>query len=182
MTSAASAQVAGLEREIAAAKAAAETLEATRVAAAAALMTRTSDLRVPVARLEADLADFLSAAGADRVEGPAISQRIEDRRQRDAFASRLTQLDAAVLGANADVISGIVADAELAKAFSDLGGQEGLVFASRLTEFKRQGDTASATVSLRHALTSFPEITLTYQYDLVRKPAGWTVNAGRRLE
>ncbi len=182
MTSAASAQVAGLEREIAAAKAAAEALEATRVAAAAALLTRTSDLRVPVARLEADLADFLGAAGADRVEGPAISQRIEDRRQRDAFASRLTQLDAAVLGAKADVISGIVADADLAKAFSDLGGQEGLVFASRLTEFKRQGDTASATVSLRHALTSFPEITLTYQYDLVRKPAGWTITAGRRLE
>jgi len=87
-----------------------------------------------------------------------------------------------VLASKTDLITAIVTDTELANSFAALGGQEGLVFASRLAEFTRTGDRATAVVHLRTALTSFPETTLTYTYDLVRKPDGWTVAAGRQAE
>lgn len=182
LTANAKAQVGKLVDAIAAAKAAAEALEAKRVAAAAALLERARDLHVPVAQLDKELAAFVADAGTQRPERAGIELAIDDRRQRVAVTERLAQLDAAVLAAKADVISSIVRDPELAKAFSELGGQEGLVFTSRLTAFDRHGDQAEATIHLEHALASFPQQTLTYHYQLARTPAGWTITAGQRAE
>ena len=182
LTTIAKKQVTALADQIAAAKAAAEAKEMRRVAAAATLLERTHDMKVSVAQLDHELADFLVEAGANRPERSGIETEIENRRQRDAFVARLVQLDSAVLASKRDIVTTIVADSELATSFANLGGQDGLVFASQLTEFKRQGDHAKAVVHLRTALTSFPETTLIYTYDLVRKPDGWIVAAGHRAE
>ena len=182
LTTAAQKQVTALADQIAAAEVAAKAKEARRVAAAAALLASTRDLKITVAQLDRELADFLVEAGADRPERAEIEAEIDTRRQRDAVIVRLAQLDAAVLSSKREVVGSIVADKELAGSFSDLGGQDGLVFASQMTEFKRQGDQATAVVHLRTAMTSFPEATLIYTYDLVRKPDGWIVTAGHRAK
>ena len=182
LTANAKKQVAALADRLAAAKAADEAKEAQRTAAAAALLERTQDMKVSVDQLDHELADFLVEAGAARPERAAIETEIDNRRQRDAVIARLKQLDAAVLASKRDIVTSIVTDSELATSFADLGGQDGLVFVSKLTEFKRQGDHAKAVIHLRTALTSFPETTLTYTYDLVRKPDGWVVAAGHRAE
>ena len=182
LTANAKKQVAALADRLAAAKAADEAKEAQRTAAAAALLERTQDMKVSVDQLDHELADFLVEAGAARPERAAIETEIDNRRQRDAVIARLKQLDAAVLASKRDIVTSIVTDNELATSFADLGGQDGLVFVSKLTEFKRQGDHAKAVIHLRTALTSFPETTLTYTYDLVRKPDGWVVAAGHRAE
>ena len=182
LTTAAQKQVTALAGQIAAAEVAIKAKEAQGVAAAAALLARTRDLKITVAQLDRELAEFLVEAGSDRPERTEIEAEIDTRRQRDSVIARLAQLDAAVLGSKREVVSSIVADHELAGSFSDLGGQDGLVFASQVTEFKRQGDHAKAVVHLRTAMTSFPETTLIYTYDLVRKPDGWIVTAGHRAE
>ena len=182
LTSTAQKQVTALADQIAAAEAAAQAKEAKRASAATALLTRTRDLKITVAQLDRELADFLVEAGSDRPERTGIEAEIDTRRQRDAVIARFAQLDAAVLANKREVVGSIVADHELAGSFSDLGGQDGLVFASQMTEFKRQGDHAQAVVHLRTAMTSFPEATLIFTYDLVRKPDGWIVTAGHRAE
>jgi predicted Ser/Thr protein kinase len=182
LTADAQKQVSGLSSELAAIKAAAEAQEAQLVAAAATLGERARDLRVPLAQLEHELADFLVEAGAQRRERPALEALIELRRQRERFVTCLAKLDAAVLGSNAAVIAKLVSDPELAASFTALGGQDGLVFASQLVDFKPHGEHATARIHLRTAMTSFPETTLTYTYDLARTPDGWVVTAGQRTE
>ena len=182
LTATAKKQVAALVDRITAAKTAIEAKEAHRTAAAAALLERTRDEKISVDQLDHELADFLVEAGADRPERAGIEIEIDNRRQRDAVVARLKQLDAAVLSSKREVVTSIVADSELATSFADLCGQDGLVFVSQVTEFKRQGDHAKAVIHLRTALTSFPETTLKYTYDLVRKPDGWVVAAGHRAE
>ncbi len=182
LTANAQKQVAVLSDELAAVKAAAEAKENQLVATAAALSDRARDLRVPLAHLERELADFLAEAGAKRPERAALEANIDRRRQREAVIDRLAQLDAAVLASNAAKIEKLVTDADLAASFTALGGQDGLVFASQLIDFQPHGEHATATIHLRTAMTSFPEATLTYTYDLVRTPDGWVVAAGRRSE
>lgn len=182
LTADAQKQVSDLSTELAAIKAAVEAQEAQRVAAATTLGERARDLRVPLAQLENELADFLIEAGAQRHERPALEALLEVRRQRERFVTCLAQLDAAVLGSNAAGIAKLVTDTELAESFTALGGQDGLVFASQLVDFKSHGEHATARIHLRTAMTSFPETTLTYTYELARTPDGWTVTTGQRTE
>ena len=114
LTTAAQKQVTALANQIAAAEAAAKTKDTQRVAAAAALLARARDLKITVAQLDRELADFLVEAGSDRPERTGIEAEIDTRRQRDAVIARLAQLDAAVLASKREVVDSIVADHELA--------------------------------------------------------------------
>ena len=157
-------------------------LEAHRTALAKALLAETKDLQVPVAQLEQELADFIKVAGAQRRELPEIRAQITVRAQRDAVIARLGELDAAVVGGNVQAINGIVSEAGLANALAALKDQPGLVFVSSLAEFTPSGDTAGATIKVRHALASFPETTLTYRLQLRHAVSGWTITAATRQE
>ena len=157
-------------------------LEAHRAALAKALLTEARDLQVPVAQLEQELADFIKVAGTQRPELPEIRTQIALRAQREAVIARLSELDAAVLGGNVQTIHGIVSDSALASALAALKDQAGLVFVSSLAEFVPSGDTAAATIAVRHALASFPETTLTYRLQLRHTVNGWTITTAQRQE
>ena len=160
----------------------AEELEAHRSGMAKAILAATADLAVPVPDLEEDLRAFLREAGLDRPEKAAIEARIDDRRQRDAVAAGLAELDKAVLSGDRAAIARLVTDEAHAAALGGLIGQDGLVFASAIDTFARDGASAAATVRIRHALASYPETVLVYRYDLRRTPTGWTIAAATRNE
>ena len=157
-------------------------LEAHRTALAKALLAEAKDLQIPIAQLEQELADFIKVAGAQRPELPEIRAQISFRAQREAVIARLGELDAAVVGGNVQTINGIVSEAALASALAALKDQPGLVFESNLAEFTPSGDTAAATIKIRHALASFPETTLTYRLQLRHPVSGWTITAATRQE
>jgi predicted Ser/Thr protein kinase len=157
-------------------------LEAHRSALAQALLAETADLQVPVAQLEQELAEFVAIAGAQRPELADIRARIAVRTQRDAVAARLGELDAAVLGGDSQRINAIVSEPGLATALAALKDQPGLVFVSTLAAFTPSGDTAAATLTVRHALASYPETVLTYRLQLRRTASGWTITAATRQE
>ena len=157
-------------------------LEAHRSALAKALLAEAKDLQVPTAQLEQELAKFIAVAGAQRPELPEIRAQISIRAQHEAVIARLGELDAAVVGGNAQAIASIVSESGLANALAALKDQPGLVFQSNLTEFTPSGDTAAATIAVRHALASFPETTLTYRLQLRHTANGWTITAATRQE
>ena len=182
-TTEAGVRVTGLREELMVEKKAAEALEAKRTARGAALLAACADLSQPIPSLENELAAFLREAGATRPERAAIEQRLADRRLREAAGAMLAKLDQAVLAGDAAVITSLVKDPKHADALAGLANQPGLVFETSLAEFTRTGDaTATATLHIRHALSSFPETTLIYTCDLARTADGWTITAVRRSE
>ncbi|HEX3135871.1 MAG TPA: protein kinase, partial [Planctomycetota bacterium] len=157
------------------AKAASEK-EAAIVAQAAALSTLMDDPTQPTPVLEQSLASFLERNGANRPEKAALEAKLEDRRSRALVSTRLGELDAAVLKADAPTIASLVSDASFAQKLNDLSKEPGLVLVSTLTDFTRTGDSATATVSVRHALATFPERLLKLTYTLTRKGPGWVIS------
>jgi hypothetical protein len=69
----------------------------------------------------------------------------------------------------------VVSDKDYSLALNQLSVMSGLVFESNLQSFARTGDQATATVGIRHALTTFPERTLTFVYTLARQGDLWTI-------
>lgn len=157
------------------AKAASEK-EAVIVAQAAALTKLMDDPTQATPVLEQSLASFLERNGANRPEKAALEAKLEDRRSRTAVSARLAELDAAVLKADAKTIATLVSDASFAEKLNDLSKEPGLVLASTLSDFTRTGDSATATVNVRHALATFPERTLKLTYTLTRKGTNWVIS------
>jgi predicted Ser/Thr protein kinase len=146
---------------------------ATQAAAVAKLM---DDPTQTIPTLEQSLAAFLERNGANRPEKAALDTKLEDRRSRVAVGNRLGELDAALAKADTKVIATLVRDAEFAKALSELAQEPGLVFASTINGFTRTGDSATATVGVRHALATFPERTLKLTYTLTRSDGAWVIS------
>jgi hypothetical protein len=142
---------------------------------AAALSLRIDDPAQGIPELEQAVKDFIAKAGADHPQHAFLEQKLEDRRQRVQVAAALGRLDAAVAHQDAGGIKAVVADAEFAEALRALSAYPGLVFASHLDEFVRNGDQGTVKVSVRHALAVFPERTLSYLYDLRRSEQGWAI-------
>ncbi len=67
-------------------------------------------------------------------------------------------------------------DTEFAKALAELAQEPGLVFASTMNGFTRTGDSATATVGVRHALSTFPERILKLTYQLTRSDGKWVIS------
>jgi serine/threonine-protein kinase len=143
--------------------------------AASALSARIDDPAQGLPELEQAVKDFIAKAGADHPQHAFLEQKLEDRRQRAQVALVLGKLDAAVAQKDAGAIKALVADAEFAEALSALAAYPGLVFASHLDEFLRNGDHGTVKVSVRHALAVMPERTLSYLYDLHRGEQGWAI-------
>jgi hypothetical protein len=154
-----------------------ETQEAAHGGKAKALMAQIDDPASTIPMLEAGLAAFLSEAGADRPERPLLERRIEDRRQAAVAAAGLADLDRGILTGDRAAIARQVADADFAAALARLSSYRGLAFASRLAGFSREGDKATATVSVRHALAVYPERELRYLYEMTRDASGWRISA-----
>jgi hypothetical protein len=88
----------------------------------------------------------------------------------------LAELDAALVKPAVKTISALVSDTAFAKSLSELASEPGLVFVSSINSFTRTGDTATANVSVRHALATFPERTLKFTYTLTRTSGGWHIS------
>jgi len=157
------------------AKAASEK-EAIIVAQAGALAKSMDDPLQTIPVLEQSLVSFLERNGANRPEKTVLEAKLEDRRSRAAVATRLGELDTAVKKADAKTIATLVSDTSFAQALGDLSKEPGLVFASTMNGFTRAGDSATATVGIRHALATFPERTLKLTYTLTRQGADWVIS------
>ena len=158
-----------------AAKSAAEK-EAAVVAQAAALGKLMDDPTQTIPVLEQSLASFIERNGTGRPEKAALETRLEDRRSRAAVAARLGELDQAMAKADGKAIATLVSDAQFAQALGALAQEPGLVFTSTMNDFTRTGDSATATVGVRHALATFPERTLKVTYTLTRRDGGWVIS------
>jgi hypothetical protein len=150
--------------------------EALVVAQAVALGKLFDDPTQPIPVLEQSLTSFLERNGANRSEKTALEVKLEDRRSRAAVATRLAELDAALVKPAVKTISALVSDTAFAKSLSELASEPGLVFVSSINSFTRTGDTATANVSVRHALATFPERTLKFTYTLTRTSGGWHIS------
>jgi predicted Ser/Thr protein kinase len=160
--------------EAEAAKRAAEERNAQLSQAASALLTRIDDPTQDTAAVGRDIATFIAGAG-DRPEVAVLQRHLDDRRQRDATAAMLGDLDRAVAAGDAGAINAAVVDPDYAAGLAGLSHLPGLVFVSTLDTFVRDGATANARVRVRHALATFPERTLTYVYDLRQGDHGWQI-------
>jgi hypothetical protein len=105
-----------------------------------------------------------------------LEAKLEDRRSRAAVGARLGELDAALAGADVAAIARVVRDSDFAAKLAELAKEPGLVFATTLTAFTRQGDAATAEVAVRHALATYPERTLKLTYTLTRSDGGWFIS------
>ena len=150
--------------------------EALVVAQAVALGKLFEDPTQPIPVLEQSLTSFLERNGANRPEKAALETKLEDRRSRAAVASRLAELDAALVKSAVKTISALVSDTAFAKSLSELASEPGLVFVSSMNSFTRTGDSATANVSVRHALATYPERTLKFTYTLTRISGGWLIS------
>ena len=150
--------------------------EALVVAQAVALGKLFEDPTQPIPVLEQSLTSFLERNGANRSEKSTLEVKLEDRRSRAAVAARLAELDAALTKPEVKVIPTLVSDTAFAKSLSELASEPGLVFVSSMNSFTRTGDTATANVSVRHALATFPERTLKFTYTLTRTSGGWHIS------
>jgi DNA-binding transcriptional regulator YhcF (GntR family) len=79
-------------------------------------------------------------------------------------------------------VRAIVEDADLRAGLTDLGRWSGLSVHSSIANFVRDGERATARLDLRHAFDVYPEQTLTYAIDLVRRRDGWVITAARVQE
>jgi len=140
------------------------------------LSVRMDDPSQSIPDLEQGLKDFLSKAGVDHPQRGFLERKLEDRRLRLQVVAVLGTLDAAVVQKNIGGIKAVVADAVFASALADLTAYPGLVFSSHLDDFIRTGDRVTVKVSVRHALSVFPERTLSYLYDLHHSEQGWTIS------
>ena len=150
--------------------------EALVVAQAVALGKLFEDPTQPIPVLEQSLTSFLERNGANRPEKNVLEVKLEDRRSRAAVAARLAELDAALTKPEVKFIPTLVSDTAFAKSLSELASEPGLVFVSSMNSFTRTGDTATANVSVRHALATFPERTLKFTYTLTRTSGGWHIS------
>ena len=150
--------------------------EALVVAQAVALGKLFEDPTQPIPVLEQSLTSFLERNGANRPEKAALETKLEDRRSRAAVASRLAELDAALVKPAVKMISTLVSDPIFAKSLNELASEPGLVFVSSMNSFTRTGDSATANVSVRHALATYPERTLKFTYTLTRISGGWLIS------
>ena len=150
--------------------------EALVVAQAVSLEKLFDDPTQPVPLLEKSLKSFLERNGVNRPEKSAFEVKLEDRRSRAAAASRLAELDAALVKPDVKIISTLVSDSTFAKSLNELASEPGLVFVSSLNSFTRTGDSATANVSVRHALATYPERTLKFIYSLTRTQGGWLIS------
>ena len=140
------------------------------------LSVRMDDPSQSIPDLEQGLKDFLAKAGVDHPQRGFLERKLEDRRLRLQVVAVLGTLDAAVVQKNIGGIKAVVADAVFASALADLTAYPGLVFSSHLDDFIRTGDRVTVKVSVRHALSVFPERTLSYLYDLHHSEQGWTIS------
>ena len=151
--------------------------DAAIAAQAAALAKQMDDPTQSIPTLEQSLAAFLERNGANRPEKTALDTKLEDRRSRAAVGSRLGELDAAIVKADTKVIATLVRDVEFAKSLTELSSEPGLVFASTIDGFTRTGDSATATVGVRHALATLPVHTLKLTYTLTRSDGAWVISS-----
>ena len=175
-------QLAGLLQRLEDERLLAEKIERQRVESAKTLAIRCEDRRIPIPTLEQELAAFLTEAGQNRPERPALERRIEDRRQWSAVEDTVANLDKAVIARNAAAIAATVEDPDLRAGLTDLGHWSGLSVHSSIANFVRDGERATARLDLRHAFDVYPEQTLTYAIDLVRRRDGWVITAARVQE
>ncbi|MBA3699751.1 MAG: protein kinase [Planctomycetes bacterium] len=150
--------------------------EAAIVAQAAALAKLMEDPAQGIPQLEQSLASFLERNGANRAEKTMLETKLEDRRSQAAVGSRIGELDAALAKGDTKLIATLVRDTEFAKALAELAQEPGLVFASTMNGFTRTGDSATATVGVRHALSTFPERILKLTYQLTRSDGKWVIS------
>lgn len=150
--------------------------EALVVAQAVALGKLFDDPTQSVTVLEQSLTSFIERNGANRPEKAALEVKLEDRRCRAAVTSRLAELDAALVKSAGKTISTLVSDKTFATSLSELASEPGLVFVSSLNSFTRTGDSATANVSVRHALATYPERTLKFIYTLTRANGEWLIS------
>ncbi len=140
-----------------------------------AVLAALDDLKQPLPVVEQAVAGFL-AAHPTRPERSLFTRRLDDRRARFEVEQLLTGLDAAVRSGSAAAIATAVADPDYAQALGELATDRGLVFVSRLDDFTRDGEHASAQLSIDHALSTFPQRTLTCLADLVRDHGRWRIS------
>jgi hypothetical protein len=141
------------------------------------LMAQFKDPAKELPVLAEALTAFLAKAGPGFAQRTVLEQQLEDRRQHDKLVVTLQALDAAVLHQDAREIKRMVSDADFSTALIALGHFAGLVFASRLDDFQRDGQKATARVSIHHALATYPSRQLTYLYDLRTDDQGWIITA-----
>ena len=175
-------QHAALVQRLAEERRQAEERERHRVGLATTLQGRLQDRSVPVADLEQGLRDFLSEAGQERPERPLLERLLEDRRQLAAVEKGLAALDADLLAGRTASLSERIQDESFRTGLAALAGRKGLVFASRVASFTRDGDQATAQVLIRHAFDIYPERTLTMDLTLTRQANGWVITSARLQE
>ena len=173
ITVAATASVARLRSELAEERRIAEALELSRSTKAQALAKRLDDLKESVPDLTAALAAFLAETGETRPEKAILERKLDDRRSRLAVSGNLGDLDTAILQGND--LTALVEDPAFTARLEALRAYPGLKFASTLESFRRTGEKAVAQVSVRHALAVYPERTLIYRYELVRRDGHWRI-------
>jgi hypothetical protein len=144
-------------------------------AAAVSLGKLIADPKQDVAGLDRALATFVQQHGEEPARQAGLPVQLEDRRQSEAVMAQLKQLDQALKSKDHAQIDRVVSDKTYSEALNQLSAMAGLVFDSSMKKFTRTGDTATATVAIRHALKVFPERTLTMLYTLVRHGDTWTI-------
>ena len=149
--------------------------QAAIAAAAANLGKLMGDPKQDVPGLERALAAFVMQHGEESARKAGLPVQLEDRRQQEAVTAQLKTLDQALQSKDSKRITSVVSDKDYSSALNQLSVMAGLVFESKLHSFARTGDQATATVGIRHALTTFPERTLTFVYTLARQGDLWTI-------
>jgi len=149
--------------------------EARTTADSRAVLAALGDLTQPLPTVERAVATFLTAHPT-RPERDQFTRRLDDRRARAEVELLLIGLDAAVRSGSAAAIAAAVADPDYAQSLSELSNDSGLVFVSRLDDFARDGERATARLSIDHALATFPQRTLTCLADLVRDHGHWRIS------
>ena len=149
--------------------------QAAIAAAAANLGKLISDPKQDVPGIERALAAFVSHHGEEPARKAGLPVQLEDRRQQEVVIAQLKMLDQALQSKDSKRITSVVSDKDYSSALNQLSVMAGLVFESKLQSFARTGDQATAKVGIRHALTTFPERTLTIIYTLARQGDLWTI-------
>jgi Protein kinase domain len=149
--------------------------QAAVAAAANSLAALLDDEKQDPAQLAKAVRAFITEHGEQPANKALLPQKLADREQREIVLSQLNKLDLAVRSKNNSGMRAVVSDNTFAQALSELSVMEGLLFESTLKTFTRSGDSATATVAIRHALRTFPERVLVMKYAMTRSDKDWRI-------
>ena len=131
--------------------------------------------------LQSKLDQFITAYGDSRAEIPELTQRLDDRRCKEAIVGMLSKLDSSILIGDVDHIRSVVYDKDYAERLTALTEWSGLVFLHHIQTFQRLGNEVNTEVKINHAVDHMPERELYYRYRMTKNQDDWVITTSEKI-